>query len=97
MPAVEVARLFGVSESSLYRWQQRQRTSGELTPGRSAGRPRLILAAQQELLTAQVAAQPDATLAEHCARWATVHGVAMSPTTMGRSLQRVGLPLKKRR
>jgi len=95
MPVTEVVPLFDVSESSLYRWRRR-RTTGTLTPGRSSGRPRLILAAQQELLTAQVAAQPDATLAEHCAGWATAHGVAMSPTTMGRSLQRVGLPLKKR-
>ena len=96
MPVTEVVQLFDVSESSLYRWRQRQRTTGKLTPGRSSGRPRMILTAQQELLTAQVAAQPDATLAEHCARWATAHAVAMSPTTMGRSLQRGGLPLKKR-
>jgi len=44
-----------------------------------------------------VAARPDATLAEHCAQWATQAAtVPISPTTMGRTLQRLDLPLKKR-
>jgi len=97
LSATEVARLFDVSVSSLSRWQRRQRTTGDLTPDRATGRPRAIPAAQEPLLVAQVAAQPDATLAEHCARWATQAAtVPVSPTTMGRTLQRLDLPLKKR-
>jgi len=48
-------------------------------------------------LRAQVAARPDATLVELSARWAAVHGVTLSAATMSRALQRLGLPLKKRR
>lgn len=97
LPATEVARLFDVSVSSLSRWQRRQRTTGDLTPGRATGRPRKIDGPQEPLLVAQVAAQPDATRAEHCARWATQSAtVLVSPSTMGRTLQRLGLPLKKR-
>ena len=47
MRAVEVARLFDVSLSRLSRWRERQRRTGDLTPGRSPGRPRLIPAAQE--------------------------------------------------
>ncbi len=95
MPAVEVARLFDVSVSSLARGRQQQRASGDLRPGRSPGRPRAIPPTQEPVLHAQVAAHPDATLAEHCAQWAATQGVVLSPSTMGRTLQRVGLPLKK--
>ena len=94
--ATEVARLFDVSPSSLSRWQRQQRTTGTLTPGQSPGRPRTIGTAAEPALAAQVAATPDATLAEHCAQWAKTHGVTLSPTTMGRTLARLGLPLKKR-
>ncbi len=68
IPVTEIARLFDVSESSLSRWRRQQRTTGSLAPGRSSGRPRAIPACQEETLATQVAAQPDATLAEPCAR-----------------------------
>ena len=96
MPVAEVARLLDVSRSTLARWRQQERTTGDLTPGRSPGRPRAIAPTQEALLVAQVAAVPDATLGEHCAQWAASHGVEVSPTTMGRALARLGLPLKKR-
>ena len=79
--------------ASLARWRQQQRTTGALTPGRSSGRSRAIATEQEPALTAQVAATPDATLAEHCPAWLDTHGVALSPTTMGRTLARLGLPL----
>ncbi len=96
LPVTEVAQLFGVSRSSLSRWRQQQRTTGALPPGQSPGRPRSIGTSAEPALAAQVAATPDATLAEHCAQWATSHRVTVSPPTMGRALQRLGLPLKKR-
>jgi transposase len=96
LPATEVARLFDVSVASLFRWRRQQRTTGQLTPGQSPGRPRAVILADEPRLVAQVAATPDATLAEHCAQWAATHGTTLSPTTMGRTLQRLGLPLKKR-
>ena len=97
MPATEVAQLFDVSESSLFRWQRQQRSTGDLTPGRSPGRPRAIVPDEEDALRAQVAGLPDATLAEHCAQWGSApHAHALSQATMCRTLQRLGLPLKKR-
>ena len=40
---------------------------------------------------------PDATLAEHCARWEREQGVRVSAATMSRALRRLGWPLKKSR
>lgn len=45
---------------------------------------------------AQVADVPDATLAEHRARFVADHGQAISVSTVGRVLRRRGLPLKRR-
>ena len=96
MPAAEVARLFDVSGSSLYRWRRRQGAGIGLTPGRSSGRPRAIAPEAEAALRAQVVATPDATLAEHCARWQTTHGDGISVAAMQRALVRLGLTRQKR-
>jgi transposase len=96
LSAVEIARTTGVSPSSLRRWKHKQAAGESLDPGHSPGGPRKITAADEPALRAQVAATPDATLAEHCAQWAAGGHVAVSEATMSRTLTRLGLPLKKR-
>ena len=96
LAAAEVARLFDVSAASLSRWRQQQRTTGQLIPGRSPGRPRAIPVAAEPVLVDQVTARPASTRAEHCAQGAITQGVALSPTTMGRTLHRLDLPLNQR-
>jgi transposase len=93
----EATRTFGVAERTIRRWQQQRRETGTVAPKRRLGRPRHIGMATEPVLRAQVAAHPDATLAEHCARWGADHGVAVSAATMSRALTRLGLPLKKSR
>ncbi len=95
LSAAEIARSFGISERSLRRWRQWVRERGGVTDRPRSGRPRAIPAEDEAALRAQVAAHADATLAEHCARWATDHGVRVSPATMSRLLTRLDLPLKK--
>ncbi len=95
MAAAEIERRFGVSRSSLYRWQRTQTAGGSLQPGQSTGRPRAIPREQEPALRAQVERQPDATLVVHCARWQEHHGVRVSSATMSRALARIDLPLKK--
>jgi transposase len=96
LSAVEIARTTGVSLSSLYRWKRKQGMGMPLAPGTSPGGPRKITVADEPALRTQVAAAPDATLAEHCAHWAAAGHVAVSEATMSRALARLGLPLKKR-
>ncbi len=91
----EATRTFGVTERTIRRWQQQRRESGSVAPKRRPGRSRLIGPEAEPPLRAQVATHPDATLAEHCARWAAEHGVPLSPATMSRVLARLRLPLKK--
>jgi transposase len=91
----EAARIFGVSLRSISRWRAQQEATGDLAPKPRPGRTPRIGADQTAALEAQVAAAPDATLAEHCAQWAATHGVAVSVATMSRLLAKLGLPLKK--
>jgi transposase len=97
LSVAEIERSMGVSRSSLQRWKQKQAAGQSLEPGSAPGRRRLIAPEAEAPLRAQVAAHPDATLAEHCAYWAAAEsGSVVSPATMCRSLRRLGLPLKKR-
>ena len=93
----EVARTLGVSPSTQRRWRRRVADHAGLAPGTSPGPSRKIGAADEDDLRAQVAAHPDATLADHCGRWAAAGKAAVSTATMSRVLTRLELPLKKRR
>ncbi len=97
LSAAEIARTFGISPRSLRRWRQWVRDRGDVATQPRSGRPRAIPADREAALRAQVAAQADATLAEHCTRWEADHGVRVSTATMSRLLSRLGLSLKKRR
>ena len=97
LPQVEAARLFGVSVSSLKRWRQQVRQTGSLGARPRTGRRRRVRPEQEATLLAQVAATPDATLAEHCATWAAATGVRLSTATMSRTLTRLDQPRKKSR
>ncbi len=93
----EIERTFGISARSLRRWRQWTRDRGDVATRPRSGRPRAIPPEQEAALRAQVAAHADATLAEHCDRWAADYGVRISTATMSRRLTKLRLPLKKRR
>ena len=93
----EATRTFGVTDRTIRRWRQRQRETGSIAPTPRPGRQRHIGPEAAVALRAQVRQDPDATLAEHCARWAATNGGAVSVATMSRALRRLGLPLKKSR
>ena len=89
----EAARLFGVNERTIQRWQARRRETGEAAPRPRPGRPPRLVGSPA--LAAQLAAAPDATLAQHCERWEADAGVRVSPATMSRAVRRMGWTLKK--
>lgn len=96
MPKSHAARVFGVSESSVQRYVRLAGDGGDLTPKPLPGRQPLIGPEEYPALAAQLAAQPDATLAEHCRLWAAEHGVSLDLSTMARTIQRLGWTRKKR-
>ncbi len=91
----EIARCFGISPRSLSRWRRLHREQGSPAPRPRPGRAPLLPPERWSALRAQVAAHPDATLAEHCARWAAEQGARVSEATMSRLLARVGAATQK--
>jgi transposase len=92
----EAARRYEVGLSTVKRYV-RLGAGGSLRPGASTGRPRALDTAGEAALRAQVAAHPDATVAEHRRLWQAAHGAAPSRATLGRALLRVGWTRKKSR
>lgn len=96
MARPEVARAYAVSLRSLERWLARAGRGEPLADRPRPGRPPRLRPGQRPALAAQVAARPDATLAEHCAAWEGATGARLSRSAMGRELARLGLTRKKR-
>src|SRR3954463_10530094 len=90
-----VAALFGVGESTLYRWQQTWRTEGrrEARPHAGGPAPRLDEAALDRLKEL-VAEANDRTLAEYAASLRERAGVEASGPTVCRGRGKPGLPRK---
>jgi transposase len=96
-PVADVAQFFQNDPSTIYRWlRQRRRTGSGLSRPRS-GRPSGLTPERNAALAAQVAAQPDLTLAQLCAWFAATFAVRPSLSTMSRWLREQGVTRKKRR
>jgi transposase len=93
---VDVAAFCLNDPSTIRRWVRRRAATGSSRSQPRSGRPRLIPTEQRSALERQVAAHPDATLAEHGARWEETHQVRPSVTTLHRAMQRFGITRKKR-
>ena len=100
VPRKEVAKLFGVSLSTLKRYIKRRREGEDLEPKPSPGRKRSILASTEEkrALWEQLEDNNEATLEHHCELWEKKQGVRVSIATMSRAIrEKLGWTLKKRR
>ena len=93
----EVAETFGVSQSTVEKWWQCWRESGETAARPYAHGPQRALAACDDFIRAEVQKQPDVTLDELCARVAETQGVSASSSMMCRTLQVLRLRRKKSR
>jgi len=93
----EIARTFGLSESTVDKWAKRWRETGSVAARPFAGGRRRALRDCAARLRAEVKQQPDATLAELCARVQPRAGGVASLSMMCRELQRLDLRRKKSR
>jgi transposase len=92
----EIAPLFGVSVSYVYKALERRRRDGIATALPRAGRPGRKLDGHLEALAAHVAEHPDATLAELVDWSERTRGVKVCIATMSATLDVLDLSRKKR-
>ena len=95
-PRGEIVRQFQVSLATLKRLLQQRRAEGHVQPKPIPGPSFSIPPEQHAALLAQLQAQPDATLEQHCQGWQQTQQVTVSTSTMSRALRRVGWTRKKR-
>lgn len=98
MSQADAARVFAVSDRTIRRYLRRQRETGAVAATRQRHGPRPVIGpGDHAALVAQLTAHPDATLVEHCERWAGATGRRVSTATMCRAMQRVRWTVKKSR
>ncbi len=88
------ARLFGVSLSSLKRYVRIADRGSSLQPRKGGGRPPKSGKAAQKLLEQDVQERPGATVAERRLFLEHATGKALSDSTVGRLLKRLGFSRK---
>ena len=91
------ARRFGVGVSSVKRYLQHRQRRGSLQRRPIPGGVRRIGRDQEVVLWARLEAEPEGTLAEHCAWWEQTQGQRVSIATMARAIGRIGWTRKKDR
>ena len=99
IPRKEVSELFGVSRSTIKRWLNRRRLTGDVTIHKIPGRPSVKGKALRQWLPEQLKSNPDLTLSEHCEAFFDESGMEVSEATMSRNIRRLPeeWPLKKSR
>src|SRR2546423_12511686 len=93
----QIAERFQVSLSFVEKLWHRWRSSGKYDAKPHAGGRKRSLSAEQARIRAEIAAQPDLTLAELCQRVAGEGGAKASTSMMCREVKRLKLPRKKSR
>src|SRR5512143_2316740 len=93
----KTAARYRVSTNFIVRLRQQYRATGQLTPKRRGGnrRPRVDQAGGVWLIEL-LQREPSLTLAELCRRYEAVHAVAVSKSSMDRTLQRLHISYKKK-
>ena len=93
----EIAALFGVNESFIYKLLRQRRERGDIAPLPHGGGAQAKLNKDHlMILTDLVAKSPDATLEELCEQMKKKARVEVSVPTICRALQSLGLSRKKR-
>lgn len=92
----EIARLFNVGVTFVKKMLRLHREGDDLAPRQGGGPKPVLKEAEQQVLREQIAAQPDASLAELQQVLLEQRAVSVSQATLCRALQALDLPRKKR-
>jgi len=95
MPRREIVQPLGVRLGTIKRLLTKQRRGASVMPRTPPGRPARIAPDQYTARRAQLAAHPDATVAQHADLWNAADGTTLSQGTVGRAIRRRGWTRKK--
>ena len=93
----QIAETYGISESTIEKWNRRWRETKSVAALPHAGGPVRVLKSSGNFIRAEVKKQPDISLLELCERVLTEKGLTANDSMMSRELQLLQLPRKKSR
>ncbi len=89
-----VGKRFGVAVSSVVKWRQRYRRTGNVAPGQMGGHRKLVLAPYRDFIIERIEETPHLTL-HGLKDLLAAQGIAVSHNTVWQFLRRAGLSFKK--
>ena len=95
MKKSEVARLFGVSLSSVKRYVRKVRQGRSLLPGKAPGKHPKVDERARRLLEADLKERPFVKLHQRCEYLEAIAGLRVSRSTLCRTLKHMGFTRKK--
>ena len=95
MPKAEAARSFGVGISSVKRYATKAQRGEPLEPAKAPGKRPKMDERVRKLLEEDLEERPFVTLRQRCDYLEAISGVSVSPSTMCRSIARIGSTRKK--
>ncbi len=92
----EVANIFDIGRSTLEKYLRIYRRHGDLTPGKSSGRPRIFTDEHLAVLKQLILSSPSARLVDYCFEFEKKTGIKISKSTIWDACQQLNIRRKKK-
>jgi transposase len=92
----KIAELFNLGKSTVDKYLNVYRNTGDLTPGKSTGRPPILDKKHLSVLKKIILAAPDKTLQDYCIAFKKETGINLPKSTLWDACQLLDLRRKKR-
>ena len=92
----KIAELFNLGKSTVNKYLSVYRSTGDLTPGKSTGRPPILDKKHLSILKKIVLSAPDKTLQDYCIAFERETGMNIPKSTLWDACQLLDLRRKKR-
>jgi len=92
----KIAELFNLGKSTVDKYLSVYRSTGDLTPGKSTGRPTILDAKHLSILKKIVLSSPDQRLQDYCISFEKETGMNIPKSTLWDACQLLDLRRKKR-
>ena len=92
----EVAKLFSIGIRTLSRYIANYKRTGDLTPGKSTGRPPFLTKERLDIIKGIVLSSPDDRLEDYCLTFKQITGEAIKQTTLWNACDILNINRKKK-
>lgn len=92
----KISELFNLGKSTVEKYLSIDRNNGDLTPGKSTGRPTILDEKQLSILKEIVISAPDQRLQDYCISFEKKTGITIAKSTLWDACQLLNIHRKKK-